>query len=185
MEHIIIDNDVLNRMHKALGTGWTNKMTAEFGIEAVNFSKERFVRKTWQNRVHEPWKPRKRPDRGSLMVRTGRLKRSIRKISSGTGYVIIGTNVPYARVHNEGGKSSKTVYVRSHTRKKTTQAISEKTGKKLKKRVDSGTLIKVKSHTRRMNLNLPQRKFMGNSRALELRLQLRLKKSLKTQLNNI
>lgn len=174
MEHIIIDNEVFTRMHKALGTGWTNQMTAQFGIEAVNFSKERFVRKDWQDKVHEPWKPRERTDRGSLMVRTGRLKRSIRKISSGTGYVIIGTDVPYAQVHNDGGKTNKTVYVRAHSRKRSARQTKGGT-----------SVIQVKSHTRRMRLNLPQRKFMGNSRALELRLQLRLKKNLEVQLKKI
>lgn len=161
-------------MHKALGTGWTNQMTAQFGVEAVNFTKERFVRKNWKNQVGEPWKPRKRPDRGSLMVRTGRLKRSIRKISSGTGYVIIGTDVPYAQAHNDGGKSTKTVSVRAHTRRRSKRQSA--TG---------SAIIRVKSHTRKMNLTLPQRKFMGKSRALELRLQLRLKKSVEAQLKKI
>jgi len=173
MEHIVIDNDVFKKMHKALGTGWTNRMSSEFGIVAVNFSKERFRRKDWQNQVHEPWKPRKRKDRGSLMVRTGRLKRSIKKISSGTGYVIIGTDVPYAKIHNEGGKTTKTVYVKKHTR--------QRGGRNSKSQGKS--MIEVKSHSRKMNLSLPQRRFMGKSRALELKLQLHLKKNVKNVLN--
>lgn len=175
MKTFVIKNDVFNRMRKALGKTFSMKMTSEFGTVAVNFTKERFVRKDWFNQVHETWKPRKRRDRGSLMVRTGRLKRSIRKISSGDGYVIIGSDVPYAAIHNEGGKTTKSVYVSAHTRRKTRHAISAKTGKKLKKKVDSGDVIRVKSHVRKMNLTVPQRKFMGESRALQIRLQKHLK----------
>lgn len=175
MEQIIVNDEVFKRMHKAMGSAWTRRMTAEFGIDAVNFTKERFRRKDWHNQVHEPWKPRKRADRGSLMVRTGRLKRSIRKLVQGDAYVVIGTDVPYARIHNEGGKTKKNVYVRAHTRQR----------KPGKTRPGASGIINVKSHSRKMNLTLPQRQFLGKSRALELRLQLRLKKSVEGVLGNI
>ncbi|AQY22988.1 phage virion morphogenesis protein [Riemerella anatipestifer] len=176
METFIVKGEVFSRMRKALGDNFSRKMTSEFGAVAVNFSKERFVKKNWKNQVLEPWKPRKRPDRGSLMVRTGRLKRSVRKMGSGVDYVIIGSDVPYARVHNEGGKSNKSVYVRAHTRKKTVpKSVNLRTRKPSRKRVDIGQNIKVKSHTRKMNLNLPRRQFLGPSRALEIRLQRHLK----------
>lgn len=186
MEEIrVLNGEVFSRMRKALGDTFARKMTSEFGTIAVNFSKERFVRKDWFNQVHEAWKPRKRKERGSLMVRTGRLKRSIQKISNGAHYVIIGSDVPYAKAHNEGLKTTTTAYVSAHTRRKTRQAVSAKTGRKLKKRENTGDTIKVKSHTRKMNINLPQRKFMGASRAMELRMQKHFKTEVETILRKI
>lgn len=42
-------------------------------------------------------------DKGrALLVRSGRLRRSIQIMSSGPGYVVIGTDVPYASFHNDG-----------------------------------------------------------------------------------
>lgn len=175
MQNFKIDNVPFQRLKKALGSGFSRPMMKEFGTVAVNFSKERFVRKDWHHQVHEKWPARKRKARGSLMVKSGRLKRSIQKLSSGDDFVIIGSDVPYAKIHNEGGRTTKTVYVKAHTRKISRKAISEKTGRKLKKRVSSGT-AKVSSHTRKMNLTVPQRQFMGKSRALEIRMQRHLKK---------
>lgn len=177
METFRIEGKVFERITRIVGVEFSKRMSSEFGTIAVNFSKERFVKKDWHNQVHEKWKARKRKDRGSLMVRTGRLKRSIRKISSGATYVMIGSDVPYAKVHNEGGKTTKSVYVKAHTRKQTIHASTNlRTRKKSRKRVATGNLIKVQSHTRKMNLTVPQRQFMGQSRALQIRLMNHLQK---------
>ncbi|MBU2526253.1 MAG: phage virion morphogenesis protein [Bacteroidetes bacterium] len=129
------------------------------GIEAVNFSKERFRQKNWLDRTREKWKPRKRTGstkkkaKGSTLVKSGRLKRSIRKIRQTRNSVTIGTDVPYARIHNEGGEINKSVSVRSHTRKR------------------KGRSAKVKSHTRKMNTSIPQRQFVGESAILMRRIE--------------
>lgn len=141
---------------------------------AVNFSKERFVRKNWVDDSREPWKDRAREDRGSLMIRTGRLKRSIRKIKASRNSVTIGTNVPYAEIHNEG-MTDKTVRVRAHTRKRKDKTVKRKD--KTVKRKDK--TVKVKAHSRKMDM--PQRRFIGESALL----QRRLERNLQKQLNNI
>ena len=126
------------------------------GVVAVNFSKERFVRKDWlDGNSRQTWEKRKRKDKGSLMVRSGRLKRSIRKMSEGDYFVYIGTDVPYAKAHNEGGEITKTVNVRSHSRAR-------------KGRTDK---FKVKSYQRKINLTLPKRQFIGDSAALAKRIE--------------
>lgn len=182
METFKIEGKAFERLAKLIPPDYQRKLVSEFGTIAVNFSKERFIKKDWKNQVSEKWTPRKRPDKDSLMTKTGQLKRSIRKMASGLNYVIIGSDVPYAKVHNEGGRSTKTIYVSSHTRKKTIpKSVNLRTRKPSRQRVSVGD-IKVKSHTRKMNLNLPKRQFMGKSRALELRLQLHLKKSLSKQI---
>lgn len=134
-------------------------------IEAVNFSKERFVRKNWVDKTVTAWKKRKpSPDwhsdaqkkaaaRGSLMVKSGRLKRSIRKIKVTRNSVTIGTDVPYAEAHNEGAEINQTVTIKRHTRKR------------------KGRTETVKSHRRRRKIKLPQRQFIGESAILLRRIE--------------
>ena len=135
------------------------------GIEAVNFSKERFVRKNWVDRSVKPWPKRKQsPEwhseelkkaaaRGSLMVKSGRLKRSIRKIKVTQNSVTIGTDVPYAEPHNEGAVINQTVNVKAHSRKR------------------KGREYKVKSFKRKRKVTLPERRFIGESAILLRRVE--------------
>lgn len=136
----------------------TGQVVKEAGVIAVNFSKDTFRTKSWHDKTREKWKPRKREDRGSLMARTGRLKRSIRRLSYGTAYVLIGTDVPYAKAHNEGETFKETVRVKSFRR-----------------RTKRGT-AKVRSHKRKMNTKLPQRKFLGASHTLAKMIEYYMKK---------
>uniref|UniRef100_UPI001F46270F phage virion morphogenesis protein n=2 Tax=Flavobacteriaceae TaxID=49546 RepID=UPI001F46270F len=79
----------------------------------------------------------------------------IRKISEGKYYVLIGTDVPYAQIHNEGGTIKATARVRAHSRT----------------RKGRNQPIKVKAHTRQMNAKIPKRQFLGESAVLALRLE--------------
>ncbi|URC13959.1 phage virion morphogenesis protein [Flavobacterium sp. B183] len=135
-------------------------------IEAVNFTKERFVRKNWVDRSVEPWEPRKRTknkkgNRGALMVRSGRLKRSIRKLKVSRNSVTIGTDVPYAESHNDGLEINKVVNIKRHSRKR------------------KGRTSTVKSHSRKMNLKLPERRFMGESALLLRRIERLMEREMK------
>ena len=71
-------------------------------VIAVNFSKERFVKKNWLDNREHPWRKTKKR-KGSTLIKSGRLKRSIRKVHVGADYAIVGTDVPYARINNDGG----------------------------------------------------------------------------------
>lgn len=147
------------------------------GIEAVNFSKERFRAQNWADDSTKPWAKRKRSrgsrqrDNGAVLVSSGRLKRSIRVISSSANRVIIGTDVPYAEAHNEGFRG--TVKVKAHTRGKYNTEREKVTSKNGRTRTVSrkrrSGAIEVKSHVRKMNL--PQRQFMGNSAALARKIE--------------
>lgn len=149
--------DKLNKLAKV-----QQRLPHLMAIEGVNFSKERFVRKNWVDNKREPWKKRKREDRGSLMVRTGRLKRSIRKISVGSNYAIIGTDVPYAQIHNEGGQVKATQRVRNH-----------------KRRTSRGE-VTVSAHVRKVNFTIDARRFMGDSAVLGRRIE----RLVERQINN-
>lgn len=142
-----------------------NAMPARVGTCAVNFSKQRFVQQNWNDTTPEPWKPRSRTRRGgerrqsgAILVDSGRLKRSIRVVSADSNRVIIGTDVPYAEIHNEGLDGE--VSVRKHSR-----------------RSRKGRLHIVKAHKRRVHM--PQRRFLGESQALATQLEELMIKELK------
>lgn len=156
------------------------RLPPEIAVIAVNFSKERFRDQAWLDETKHKWKPRKtqrgRTGRRSqtLLVDTGRLKRSIRKIKATTEQVIIGTDVPYAEIHNEGGEINKTVNVKSHVIKSHRRKAHSRNRNGRSERVKAQTIkaYTVKAHTRKMNLKIPSRRFMGNSYTLARRIEL-------------
>ena len=142
-------------------------------IEAVNFSKERFVRKNWVDKSVTAWKPRKKSpkwhsaeqkraaNRGSLMVKSGRLKRSVRKIKVTRNSVTIGTDVPYAEPHNEGVVINQVINIRSHSRKR------------------KGRTSTVRAHRRKRKITLPERRFLGESAILMRRIERLVEREIK------
>lgn len=124
---------------------------------AVNFSKNRFVKQNWHDTHAEPWQKRSARRRGgqarqkgAVLVDSGRLKRSIRIVSVSQQNIVIGTDVPYAEVHNDGFDGVQTV--RQHNR-----------------RSRKGRTCNVKSHTRRTKM--PQRRFIGESAELNRQME--------------
>lgn len=126
------------------------------GNEAVNFSLDNFRLQGFLGNTLERWQPRKkswvkdnRPHR-AILIDSGKLRRGNRVVRTTPSEVVIGNDVPYARAHNEGLKVGLIQAVKGFTRK-------------------SG--VSVSAHTRRVNQNIPRRRFMGNSPYLEARLK--------------
>lgn len=146
------------------------KLPNEIAATAVNFSKERFRDQAWLDKTKEPWKPRARRRKGgakksqTLLVNTGRLKRGMRKISATQDSVIIGNDVPYAQIQNDGGVIEGTATVNEYTKREYQR--------KRKGRKETVRSHKVGSHTRKMKIKIPSRRFIGNSYTLERRLYL-------------
>lgn len=113
----------------------------------------------WQGRSFQAWKANQR--KGTILVKSGALRRSINHTGAGAGAILFYTNVKYAAIHNRGGTINKDVTIRQHTRKITyTDEVSAPRAKALKYvKKQSGEAI-VKSHVRRLNLTIPQRQFM-------------------------
>lgn len=136
--------------------------------EAVNFSKERFREQGWRDRALEPWPKRKRDrkkDHGrAVLVKSGRLRRSIK--SQITGFdITISTDVPYAAAHNEGFKGEVSDSVGEYTRKAhTRKGYTRKDGKAIKP--TQVAAHKVGQFTRKRNVDLPKRQFIGPSASL-------------------
>jgi phage gpG-like protein len=115
------------------------------GNEMVNYAldnmnAESFDGKKWKKR--KPGAPRN--EGRKLLVDTGAGRRSIKVQRADQDRVDLTAN-EYMQAHNEGAKISKTVQVRSHARKR------------------KGRSETVGSHSRKMNTQLPERKFTGKS----------------------
>ena len=155
-----------------------NRIPNGVATVAVNFFKDRFPAQNWVDDRTEPWpkrqalrRERKKKRRG-LLVQSGRLRRSIRKISADRDAVVIGTDVPYARAHNEGVRA--TVAVKAHSRRHYERRKEKYTTKKGNERTrtvraETGGNSKVKAHSRKMNL--PRRQFMGHSAVLNKQIE--------------
>lgn len=81
----------------------------EIAILARNHFEESFDLGGYNETPFEKWKERARPNdkrnKGrALLIKTGRLSRSIRIKSVGKRRIVIGTDVVYAKIHNEGGE---------------------------------------------------------------------------------
>lgn len=103
-----------------------------------NFREQGFFGDKWV--ATKVSKTNKAGKKGSILIVTGALRRSIRSHIRGNS-VVFTSHLPYASVHNEGSKGS--VTVRRHTR------TSSK-----------GRSYDVRSHERATNI--PQRQFIGD-----------------------
>lgn len=146
------------------------KLTQYAGTEALNFYKESFKRQGFIDERYEAWKERKAPTnrkaarrtgKRAILVQTGRLRRSLRKRVINTTIEIL-TDVPYAQIHNEGGTIQGTATVRQHTR-----------------RTKLGVKSNVTAHTRKVNMRIPKRQFMGESALLNKRFVFHFERLLK------
>jgi len=145
----------------------------QIGEVAVNFALDNWKRQGFLAGALQPWQPRRtvtKKNKGKpILVATGRLRRSISVLRVDRDTVVVGSNVPYARVHNDGFYGS--VKVAAHQRG---QFVKEKrgTGKLTKTGKERMMTVRkqvgqsdVRAHDRKMNIH--KRQFLGNSPYLE------------------
>jgi len=166
-------NDVALRYHKV-----RLALPSVIGTIAVNYFKDSFRRQGWRDKSLQPWpkrKPGAKNNKGrAILVRSGRLRNSIRIISATPARIVVGTDVPYAYAHNEGVHG--TVQVKAFNRKRYSKSTVHSTGvfsissrQGVKSTVTNVTgVYPVRSHTRKMNL--PQRQFLGDSYVMDLKM---------------
>ncbi len=150
--------DYFNTLDKLGETA--ERLPAMLATHAKNFSQDRFRQQNWLDNTTENWKPRKatrneskRRKSRSILIDTARLRNSIRIVYVGKDMIIIGTDVPYAKVHNFGFKGKVKQQVSSHNRK-----------------TRQGRTTRVRSHSRTIYLKIPKRQFIGNSAVLQSQL---------------
>lgn len=111
--------------------------------QTKNFFVDSFRKQGWTDSSLKKWDKRNPDTRpgGAILIKSGALRRSIKIRRSNFSKILIGSYLPYSKVHNEGFKGSVSV-----------KSYSTRTGRQ------------VRSHARQMNT--PKRQFMGNSRKL-------------------
>lgn len=155
--------------------------------DALNFFLDRFKDQAWIGYSREPWLPRKKQSRWSktprnkgraILIDRGRLRRSIRITMVQSMMARIGTDVPYAAAHNNGLRLGFIQQVKSYERKLTklgivaTKSLKTRTNIKFG-RVQTGK-TRVRAHTRKIDMKLPKRQYMGKSPYLAKQLSRRL-----------
>lgn len=142
------------------------------GNDALNHFKSSFTNQGFTDEGLSKWKPRKRSKRRgksdssrAILVKSGTLKRSLIKESTGLHSVKITTNVPYAIFHNEGGVMYRKPFKRTATRSVRIRGAYRSLGD------ERGRGKKVKIMGKRHNVSatsykLPKRQFVGHSRKL-------------------
>lgn len=84
-----------------MDTGFIHNFITDLRVELMEEFDRNFERKAF---FDHPWPPTKYPNkRGSLMMRTGALRRSLRA-SSNDHSITFSSSLPYASIHNEGGE---------------------------------------------------------------------------------
>jgi phage gpG-like protein len=88
------------------------KVVDAMGVLAANHFTTSFRNQGFTDESLQMWKPRKRTERSrmgnrAILVKSGRLRRSIRSKRFGFLSVKILTDVPYASVHNNGERSGR------------------------------------------------------------------------------
>ena len=102
MVNIKIDSeDYFDYLKNAMTIFDTNLMW-EIGNEIVNFSKDAFTNQGWTDTFFEAWETVEDKN-GMTLIETGALRNSI-TIKSLTDYsVVVGSDLQYAAIHNDGG----------------------------------------------------------------------------------
>jgi phage gpG-like protein len=140
---------------------WENvkkTLPVEVGQEAVSHFQSNFPEQGFDGKRWKPRKNDKTPGR-AILTKSGRLKRSIRLNRASFAKTVISTDVPYARIHNEGG-------IINHPGGSRTMSFSRKKNGKLKmggKKTVAQSRVSISSY----QIKMPKRQFMGASRMLD------------------
>lgn len=144
-------------------------------VELADEFDQNFERKAF---FDDPWPSvRMKNKRGSLMLRTGRLRRSMRARVTGTS-IVFTSSTPYAQLHNEGGKVKVTAKMRrffwamyykntnaiTHSIK-TKSAANTSRNKALTEEAAWWKALALKQVGE--TLNFPKRQFIGNHREVK------------------
>lgn len=161
-----------------------NQFPRQVGRIGLAVFDENFDNGGFTDKIFIRWKPRKNDtankgrrlgDGGkqsgrAILIKSGRLRRSLRVgniTTKAVRFVAGNQDVPYAGIHNEGGKITGTVSVSAHSRRLFMEdEVSGASAKKAKfVKVHTGT-VQVKAHSREVNTTMPRRRFLGSSAKL-------------------
>lgn len=154
--------------------------------EALNFTLDRFKSGSWvapwpKRKAKTAWGTTPRNNGRAILIDKGRLRRGNRVVRADWNAIVLGNDVPYARVHNDGFKGTITQNVKPFVRK---YSGRDRYGVEAGKTLKNSSRIKyvktvsgishVKEHTRKIKMNMPRRRFMGDHPLLQRRLRFAL-----------
>lgn len=170
MQNIIDEN--LRAIHANMVRYNQSSFGRVAGRIALRFINTNFRNQGWAGPPNMRWHPRRKSawgkkDKGrgrAILVNGGHLRNSF-TATPANGQVIIASNIPYAKVHNEGFHGKVTQTVPAHQRKKTVAGITKVKTLKTKSNIewgrkDTGNTISVKGYKRTINQRIPRRQFM-------------------------
>ena len=145
------------------------KLPRMYGIEAVNLFKENFDKEGFisgKGRLQK-WEKTKRNTGRKILTKSRRLKRGIhiKRIGNGKVTVSVDSNIKYAALHNFGGTIPITPKMRRYF-----WAMFKQTG---------DSYFKAMALTKKTEFVIPERKYIGETAAMEPRLDRRTIKELK------
>ena len=144
---------------------------------ALNFFLDRFTQQAWIDTARQRWADRSKKKKfpsarqgtqgegRAILIKTGRLRRSIRAVFESDSRIVIATDVVYAAVHNFGAEinhAGGTDYVLMQRGKNKGKArfITQKKAAQLTAK--NQTVKQTTAH----KIKIPQRQFIGNSEFL-------------------
>lgn len=134
----------------------------------LQFFQSRFRSQGWLDESFQPWPKRKKQDKRrpgrNILIDRGRLRNSLRgQINVGTGdiSVVFGTDVPYAKIHNEGGTIRHPGGERVITHRRYTRG--QRKGRSLFARNNRSATWSRKVNVGPYDIKMPKRQFMGKS----------------------
>jgi phage gpG-like protein len=120
-------------------------------VYCLQWFDDSFQKQGFTDASFKAWAKRKTPDQrpgGAILIDTTFLRKSLDVISEDNKNIEMGTHVPYASVHNNGERVRAIQYVRAHSRTR------------------NGKREQVKSHSRKIDINFPERQFIGHSKKM-------------------
>lgn len=139
------------------------------GNSTVNFALDNFRKEGFQGETFQPWQKRKKKAKGAaqrkILIQSGRLRRSVRITSVTPHSVWVGSDVPYARIHNEGGTINRAARSETFVRNRYKRGKKAKAfgGKGLYKK---GTTAGRGQTYKAYSIQMPRRQFLGDSPVL-------------------
>jgi len=138
---------------------------SKMGNIALNHFKSSWRTQGFTDRNVKRWPARKKEDKKRLgraiLVKSGRLRRSLRRVPFGRFGVVIKTDVPYAEIHNEGGtiKHGTRAGLLSFNGGRLARTRTERQRQRVTQQIP---FVRGASETK-----MPQRQFMGDSKVME------------------
>jgi phage gpG-like protein len=151
-----------------------NRLPIQIGKKAMRFINGNFSAQGWQGGSFQKWKPNKRG--GRILVHKGHLRRDT-YFQTQPALTILKNDLPYAKINNEGGTIKGSATVKSYTRKGYTRKVKGK-----KQTVKPST---IKTHTRNMNITIPQRQFFPTKSSPSLVLDNAVRREVVREINKL